>query len=113
MTLGNAAAAQVRLLVWCHDCSHQVSPIPLRWPLGRVPRRRYQIGASGLVCSRCGGPADRYVGERDEAAPRVDRPPTPPLVNRSAGVVTPMMPRPSLYPGSGYGEMKPARVRDG
>jgi hypothetical protein len=56
-------------------------------------------------------PADRYGAERDEAAPRANRAPTPPLVNRSAGVVTPMMPRPSLYPGSRYGEMKPQSVR--
>jgi hypothetical protein len=27
MTLGSsAAAAHVRLIVWCHDCSHQVEP---------------------------------------------------------------------------------------
>jgi hypothetical protein len=56
-------------------------------------------------------PANRYGGERDEAAPRVNRAPTPPLVNRSAGVVTPMMPRASLYPGSRYGEVKPQSIR--
>jgi hypothetical protein len=28
MTLGNAAAARVRLIVWCKDCSHQVEPDP-------------------------------------------------------------------------------------
>jgi hypothetical protein len=26
MTLGNAAAARVRLIVWCLDCRHQSSP---------------------------------------------------------------------------------------
>jgi hypothetical protein len=26
MTLGGAAAAQVRLIVWCRDCRHQVEP---------------------------------------------------------------------------------------
>jgi hypothetical protein len=26
MTLGNAAAARVRLIVWCRDCHHQVEP---------------------------------------------------------------------------------------
>jgi hypothetical protein len=26
MTLGNAAAARVRLIVWCLDCHHQVEP---------------------------------------------------------------------------------------
>jgi hypothetical protein len=28
MTLGNAAAACVRLIVWCLDCQHQVEPDP-------------------------------------------------------------------------------------
>jgi hypothetical protein len=28
MTLGNAAAARVRLIVWCRDCRHQVEPDP-------------------------------------------------------------------------------------
>jgi hypothetical protein len=28
MTLSNAAAAQVRLIVWCLDCHHQVEPDP-------------------------------------------------------------------------------------
>jgi hypothetical protein len=28
MTLGNAAAAKVRLMVWCKGCQHQVEPDP-------------------------------------------------------------------------------------
>jgi hypothetical protein len=28
VTLGNAAAARVRLIVWCKDCQHQVEPDP-------------------------------------------------------------------------------------
>jgi hypothetical protein len=28
MTLGSAAAAHVRLIVWCRDCRHQVEPDP-------------------------------------------------------------------------------------
>jgi hypothetical protein len=28
MILGNAAAARVRLIVWCLDCHHQVEPDP-------------------------------------------------------------------------------------
>jgi hypothetical protein len=28
-TLGNAAAAHVRLIVWCRDCGHQVEPDPV------------------------------------------------------------------------------------
>jgi hypothetical protein len=29
MTLGNAAAAGVRLIVWCRDCAHQAEPDPV------------------------------------------------------------------------------------
>jgi hypothetical protein len=55
MTLGNAAKAGVRLIVWCRDCGRQVEPDPAEMA-GRysaemsVPdwRRR-------LVCSGCGG----------------------------------------------------------
>jgi hypothetical protein len=28
MTLGGAAAARVRLIVWCKECQHQVEPDP-------------------------------------------------------------------------------------
>jgi hypothetical protein len=28
MTLGGAAAAQVRLIVWCKACQHQIEPDP-------------------------------------------------------------------------------------
>jgi hypothetical protein len=54
MTLGNAAAARVRLIVWCKDCQHQVEPDPAEHA------RRYGAGTSvfewreKLICSRCG-----------------------------------------------------------
>jgi len=28
MTLGNAATARARLIVWCKECRHQVEPDP-------------------------------------------------------------------------------------
>ncbi len=30
MTLGNAAATRVRLIVWCKGCGHQVEPDPAK-----------------------------------------------------------------------------------
>ena len=54
MTLGNAAAARVRLIVWCKACQHQVEPDPAEMT------RKYGAGTSvlewreRLVCSRCG-----------------------------------------------------------
>lgn len=54
MTLGNAAAGRVRLIVWCLDCRHQVEPSPAdmaeRYGADMpVPEWRER-----LVCSRCG-----------------------------------------------------------
>src|SRR5690242_11650057 len=54
MTLGNAAAAKVRLIVWCKSCQHQVEPDPAGMA------ERYGAGATvpdwreRLVCSGCG-----------------------------------------------------------
>ena len=56
MTHGNAAAARVRLIVWCKECRHQVvepDPSELATRYGAetpVPDWRER-----LVCSRCGG----------------------------------------------------------
>ena len=55
MTLGNAAAARVRLIVWCRDCGHQVEPDPTE------QAQRYGVETAvldwreRLVCSKCGG----------------------------------------------------------
>jgi hypothetical protein len=52
MTLGNAAAAKVRLIGWCRDCGHQVEPDPAELA------RRYGADMAEpdwreqLVCSR-------------------------------------------------------------
>jgi hypothetical protein len=53
MTLGNAAVVDVRLIVWCRDCGHQVEPDPAE------QARRYGAAVTvldwreKLVCSRC------------------------------------------------------------
>jgi hypothetical protein len=39
MTLGNAAAACVRIIVWRKSCEHQSRPIPPRWLLGTATKR--------------------------------------------------------------------------
>jgi hypothetical protein len=54
MTLGNAAAAHVRLIVWCLDCRHQVEPDPAEM----APRYGADMTVPDwhkrLVCSECG-----------------------------------------------------------
>jgi hypothetical protein len=42
MTLGGAAAARVRLIVWCKECQHQVEPDPAEMAA------RYGIETSAL-----------------------------------------------------------------
>jgi len=49
MTLGVAAAAGVRLVVWCKECQHQVEPDPRYGAETSVLDWRER-----LVCSRCG-----------------------------------------------------------
>jgi hypothetical protein len=55
MTLGNAAAARVRLIVSCKSCQHQIEPDPAEMA------QRYGADTSvldwreRLVCSKCGG----------------------------------------------------------
>jgi len=57
MTLGNAAAARVRLIVWCKACQHRVEPDAAEMA------RQYGTGTSvldwrdRLLCSNCGSRA--------------------------------------------------------
>ena len=54
MTLGSAAGAGVRLIIWCRGCTRQVEPDP--------PERTPRYGAETtiidwrerLICSKCG-----------------------------------------------------------
>ena len=59
MTLGNAAAARVRLIVWCKDCRHQIEPDP-----AEMASRRFACSASGCgMTNRCrNGRADYKIG---------------------------------------------------
>ena len=46
MTLGNAAAAQVRLIVWCKTCQHQVEPDPAEMAARVARKRPFSTGVS-------------------------------------------------------------------
>ena len=54
MTMGNAATARVRLIVWCKACRHRVEPDPAEMA------ERYGVDMAvpewreRLVCSKCG-----------------------------------------------------------
>jgi hypothetical protein len=47
MTLGNAAAARVRLIVWCKDCRHQIEPDAAEMAQRYGAERPCPIGESG------------------------------------------------------------------
>ena len=75
MTLGNAAAARVRLIVWCKACGRRVEPdaaeMAERYGAdSAVPEWRER-----LVCSRCGSRNVEHRGDRDRAAVALTAPP--------------------------------------
>jgi hypothetical protein len=54
MTLGAAAAAQVRLIVWCKACQHQVEPDPAEMAARYGADTSVLDWRERLVCSGCG-----------------------------------------------------------
>jgi Zn finger protein HypA/HybF involved in hydrogenase expression len=54
MTPGNAAAAQVRLIVWCKACQHQVEPDPAEMAERCGADSSILDWRGRLVCSECG-----------------------------------------------------------
>jgi Zn finger protein HypA/HybF involved in hydrogenase expression len=54
MTLGNAAAARVRLIVWCKDCQHQVEPDPAEMAQRYGAATTVPDWRERLICSQCG-----------------------------------------------------------
>jgi hypothetical protein len=53
MTLGNAAVAQVRLIVWCLDCRHQVEPGPAEMAERYGAETTVPDWHKRLVCGQC------------------------------------------------------------
>jgi hypothetical protein len=54
MTLGNAAAARVRFIVWCRECGHQIEPDPAELARRYGAEMPVPDWRERLVCSRCG-----------------------------------------------------------
>jgi hypothetical protein len=54
MTLGNAAAAHVRLIVWCKGCGHKGEPAPAEMAERYGPETTVPDWSKRLVCSVCG-----------------------------------------------------------
>jgi hypothetical protein len=64
MTLGSAARAGLRLVVWCRACGHQAEPDPAEHIDDMAPRQPFWIGASGWSVPAAVGKG----GKRDEVA---------------------------------------------
>jgi hypothetical protein len=54
MTLGNAATARVRLIVWCKVCNHQVEPDAAEMAARYGASMSVLDWRDRLVCSGCG-----------------------------------------------------------
>jgi hypothetical protein len=54
MTLGNAASARVRLIVWCKACQHRVEPDPAAMAERYGAETTVPDWRERLVCSKCG-----------------------------------------------------------
>jgi hypothetical protein len=54
-TLGTTAAAQLRLIVWCKSCHHQIEPDPAEMTARYGADTSVLDWRDRLVCSRCGG----------------------------------------------------------
>ena len=57
MTLGNAAAACVRPIVWCKACGHQVEPDPVEMVARYGADTSVLDWRDRLACSSCGSRA--------------------------------------------------------
>jgi hypothetical protein len=53
MTLGGVAAAELRFIVWCKECQHQVEPDPGEMAQRYGAARTVLDWRERLVCSKC------------------------------------------------------------
>jgi hypothetical protein len=74
------------------DCGHQLEPDPVEQSERYSAEMTLPDWRERLVCSKCGGrEIDMVVSGTERRREQIEAP-TPPLVNRSAGVVTPITP---------------------
>jgi hypothetical protein len=69
MTLGNAASARVRLIVWCRDCQHQVEPDPAEQAARYGAALQVRQRQARLVCGSFGSQRVDMVVSGTQCAP--------------------------------------------
>jgi hypothetical protein len=60
-TLGSTASAQVRVIVWCRDCRHQVEPDPAEHAARYGAELPVRTWVKRLKCSQCGSRSIDFV----------------------------------------------------
>ena len=60
-TLGNAATAKVRMIIWCRDCQHQVEPDPAEHTARYGADLAVIDWVKRLKCSQCGSRSIDFV----------------------------------------------------
>ena len=66
MTLGNAAAAHVRLIVWCRNCRHRVEADPAEMAERYGAETTVPDWHKRLVCGSCGSKQVDFVATGDQ-----------------------------------------------
>jgi hypothetical protein len=61
MTLVSAAAAHLKLMVWCKACGHRSEPDPAEQARWYGPETTVPAWSKRFVCSRCGSRAINFV----------------------------------------------------
>jgi hypothetical protein len=88
MTLGNAAAAGVRLVVWCRDCGRQVEPDPGEMAERYGPDMTVPDWQARLVCSGCGSRQVEFVGTEPSDVERIGASNAKPVDTRRGAPLT-------------------------
>ena len=60
-TLGNAATAKVRVIVWCRDCQHRIEPDPAEHAARYGAELPVIDWVKRLKCSQCGSRSVDFV----------------------------------------------------
>jgi hypothetical protein len=75
MTLGNAAGARVRLIVWCKACQRQVEPDPAEMTERYGAETAVPDWRERMACGKCRSRRVDNGGERDRAATAINKKP--------------------------------------
>jgi hypothetical protein len=100
MTLGSAAAAHVRLIVWCQGCRLQIEPDPAEQAERYGANTAVLEWRDRLVCSKLLEPRDRHGGDGKKALASA-RSAFPMILSFRITKILPLQIRNSVRPATG------------